>query len=206
MRSRLARWLMTSLLLAWCGSASAQNWTTLDSGVKYQLVTNFELAKCDRIVGSELAEFMEGSPLKSEHYFGEFAPPKYPLGLYTVTRPSVIPEKGNQPIMATEICAVPINATGPLPVVSYQHSTIFGRSDCPSAPDNSMEYTLMLAQLGSQGFTVVAADYFGIGDNSEPNSYLMRESIEQACLDILKATRQVRASLGVQSQTTSRGD
>lgn len=191
--------LLAALLLIGLSSASAQDWSSLESGVKYQLIGTWEPAKFEQVVSSELTEFMNGSPLKAEHYAGKFAAPKHSMRLYKISYPTVVPEKSNQPIVATGIVAVPVNVDGPRPIVSYQHGTIFGRYDCPSSPDNSMEYKLMLAQFGSQGYIVVSADYFGIGDSKEPNSYLMRESTEQACLDMLKATRQVLAALKVQT-------
>lgn len=191
--------LLPAILLNGLSSTSAQEWTSLESGVKYQLIGTWDPAKFEKIVTSELAEFMDGSPLKAEYYSGKFAAPKHSMRLYKVSYPSVIPELNNQPTVATGVIAVPVDVTGPRPVISYQHGTIFGRYDCPSSPDNSMEYKLMLAQFGSPGYIVVSADYFGIGDDQKPNSYLMRESTEQACLDMLKATRQVLASLKVQS-------
>jgi len=193
--------LALSLAAISLGSArpsSAQDWTSLDSGVKYQLIGTWDPAKFEKIATSELTEFMDGSPLKAEYYTGKFEKPKHAMRLYKVAYPSVIPELNNQPTVGTGIIGVPVDVDGPRPIVSYQHGTIFGRYDCPSSPDNSMEYKLMLAQFGSQGYVVVSADYFGIGDDQKPNSYLMRESTEQACLDMLKATRQVLASLKVQ--------
>ena len=131
--------LLPAILLNGLSSTSAQEWTSLESGVKYQLIGTWDPAKFEKIVTSELAEFMDGSPLKAEYYSGKFAAPKHSMRLYKVSYPSVIPELKNQPTVATGVIAVPVDATGPRPVISYQHGTIFGRYDCPTSPDNSME-------------------------------------------------------------------
>lgn len=191
--------LLPVLLVMGSSAASAQDWTSLESGVKYQLIDTWEPAKFEKIASSELAKFMDGSTLKAEYYTGKFPTPKHSMRLYKISYPSFVPERNKQPTVGTGIIAVPVDVDGPLPIISYQHGSIFGRYDCPSSPDNSMEYKLMLAQFGSQGYIVVSADYFGCGDNKEPNSYLMQESSEQACLDMLKATRQVLAALKIQS-------
>jgi len=176
---------------------AAEEWVALDSGVMYQSIGTWDSGKLGKVITTELAAFMDGSTLEPIHYAGKLAAPKFAVRLYKVSYPSRIPEKGNAPTMATGLIAVPITKAGPLPIVSYQHGTIFGRYECPSSPDNSMETKLMLAQFGSQGYIVISADYFGLGDNQEPNSYLMRESTEQACLDMLKASQQVLHSLDV---------
>lgn len=185
--------LFASLL----GRVAADDWMELAMGIKYQSIGTWDKQKLDKVITTELAAFMEGSTLDSIHYSGKLASPKFPVRLYKISYPSTIPEKENQQTIATGLIAVPITNERNLPVVSYQHGTIFGRDECPSSPDNSMETKLMLSQFGSQGYIVISADYFGVGDNQEPNSYLMRESTEQACLDMLKASKDFLASLQI---------
>lgn len=60
-----------------------------------------------------------------------------------------------------------------------------------------METRLMLAQFGGQGYVVVAADYFGKGSSVEKDSYLVKGSTQQACVDMLAAARKVCVELKV---------
>jgi hypothetical protein len=45
------------------------------------------------------------------------------------------------------LLAVPESGLDTMPVVSYQHGTVFSRTEAPSHPDESMEIRLMLAQF-----------------------------------------------------------
>ncbi len=55
----------------------------------------------------------------------------------------------------------------------------------------------MLAQFAGQGYVMVAADYFGKGSSTEVDSYLVKESTQQACVDMLGAARKVCEELKV---------
>ena len=117
---------------------------------------------------------------------------------YRVTYPSVVPEKNNRPTTASGLIAIPDNDATTLPVVAYQHGSVFGKDEVPSNPDQSMETRLMLAVFAGQGYMVIGADYFGKGVSPEPNGYIVRASTQQACLDMLFATQVVCPDLGVE--------
>ncbi|MDT9126990.1 alpha/beta hydrolase, partial [Escherichia coli] len=78
-----------------------------------------------------------------------------------------------------------------LPVVSYQHGTVYGRQEVPGFPEQSPETQLMIAQFAGQGYVVVGADYFGMGISTEPEGYLVKASHQQACFDFLMAANAV---------------
>ena len=82
-----------------------------------------------------------------------------------------------------------------MPVISYQHGTVFSKTQVPSNPEESMETRLMLAQFASQGYVMTAADYFGKGLSPDPDSYLVKASTQQACLDMLLAAKAVGEDL-----------
>ena len=52
--------------------------------------------------------------------------------LYRVAYRSTIPEQGNRPTVAYGLMAIPKGATGNLPLVSYQHGTLFLKESAPS--------------------------------------------------------------------------
>jgi hypothetical protein len=71
---------------------------------------------------------------------------------------------------------------------------VFDRSQVPSNPDASMETRLVLAAFAAQGYIVNGADYFGRGQSDLPDSYLVRQSTQQANLDMLLAARDFLAA------------
>jgi hypothetical protein len=140
--------------------------------------------KLKRIVNAELSEFLQGASIPFEQYQGKFAEPKFRVQLYKLTFRSMVPEQGNQEIRSTGLVAIPETDQLALPLLSYQHGTVFGKFQIPSETDNSMETKLLLTQFASQGYIVIAADYFGLGNSDLPNSYIQQASTEQACLDL----------------------
>ena len=92
----------------------------------------------------------------------------------TVSLPDqgMIPEQGNRPTLASGLVAVPQTAQKKLPVVSYQHGTVFTRTAVPSRPEESDETRIVTARLAGSGYVVIGADYIGKGDSTEPDSYM----------------------------------
>lgn len=84
-----------------------------------------------------------------------------------------------------------------LPLLSYQHGTVYGKEEVPSMPENSPETQLMLALFGGQGYVVIGADYFGMGNSKEPEGYMVKASHQQATYDMLLASRAVLQHLKV---------
>lgn len=154
--------------------------------LKSELVGSFDKNKLSSIVDSELASFLAGSPMPFSEFQGKFPNPKYEVQLYRLTYQTSIPEK-NKMVLATGLVAIPSGAGSLLPMVSYQHGTVFGRQVVPSYTDNSMETKLVVSQFGSQGYVVIGADYIGLGDSDEPNSYIVQKSTEEACIDFYAA-------------------
>ena len=171
--------------------------TKVPSGTEYQYLGTYDLNKMYSIFYKELEEFLTGGSMTFADFKGQFSTPKYPVKLYRVYYNSVIPEFDNKRTLTSGLVAIPDNGKDSMPMVSYQHGTVFGKDECPSNPDKSMETRLMIAQFASQGYIVIGADYFGLGVSDMPNSYLVRYSSEQACLDMLYAAKDVLAALKI---------
>ncbi len=128
---------------------------------------------------------------------------------YRVWYNSVVPERGNRPILATGLLAVPLNASGSVDMVSYQHGTVFLKEQVPSNSldtDNvgyagAYEGRLAVAAFGGQGSAVIAADYFGIGPTTEPEGFKVKASHQQACLDLYRAADRFLEASGLQLGT-----
>ncbi|WZO98710.1 hypothetical protein EP7_000298 [Isosphaeraceae bacterium EP7] len=161
----------------------------VSAGVRYREIGTYDVARLNRILTTERLEFSE--------FKVDFPPARFPVKLYRVLYDSVIPERNQRPTTASGLVAIPVTGRDDMPVVSYQHGTVFTRTAVPSHPDESTETRLMLARFAGQGYVVIGADYFGKGESTEPDSYLVKESAQQACLDMLRASREVCTSLQV---------
>lgn len=202
MKSSFLRACLLGLLCAYAPLALAQSPATPQPSsvflprAQQQLIGHYSLERLDQITGKELDAFMASSTQPST-YRGQFAKARYPVKLYRLTYHSVIPELDNRPTVASGLVAIPETGQKHMPVVSYQHGTVFDRSYVPSNPESSMETRLMLAQFAAQGYIVVAADYFGRGVSDLPDSYLVKDSTRQAGFDMFLAAREFLKSQGL---------
>ena len=157
---------------------------------QYEYLGTYDTNRLNQILTSELAEFSD--------FKVSYPAARYPVALYRVSYASVIPERHTQPTMASGLIAVPQTGGHTFPLVSYQHGSVFSKTAVPSHPDESMETRLMIAQFAGQGYLVIGADYFGKGISPETDSYLVKASTQQACLDMLIAARAVCADLKIE--------
>ena len=158
--------------------------------VTCELIGTYDIARLNKVLTTELAEFSD--------YPAKMPTATNAVRLYRIVYPSVVPEQNNRPTKASGLLAIPDGAPGKLPVVSYQHGTVFSKTEVPSHPDESMETRLMLAAFAGRGYVVVAADYFGKGESPETDAYLVKASAQQACYDMLTSARAASADLKVE--------
>lgn len=179
--------------LASPGAAAPRNGPVrLSSGVSYELIAHWDVKRLDRILETDTPKF---AGVKVS-----YTPARNAVTLYRITYSSVIPEKGNQPTTGSGLLAVPDTKAANFPLLSYQHGTIYGRHEVPSFPEESPETQLMIAQFAGQGYAVIGADYFGLGVSQEPEGYLVKASHQQACYDLLVASRSVLDHLKLKSE------
>ncbi len=157
------------------------------SGVSYEPIGRLDVDQLNAIISTRAPAFF-GVPIA-------VPPAKNAVRLYRVTYGSVVPEQENRPIVATGLIAVPEVDATTLPLVSYQHGTVYKKTEVPSFPDQSDETQLMLAQFAGQGYVVVGADYFGMGASKEPEGYGVMGSQQQAGVDMLNASQAVLKSM-----------
>ena len=175
------------------GLAQSSPATKVASGVSYELIARWDVDRLNKILLVDTQKF-SGIPMR-------YTPAQNGVRLYRVTYPSVIPEFGNRPTLASGLIAVPdVADSKSLPMVSYQHGTVYGRHEVPSFPDESPETQLMIAQFAGQGYLLIGADYFGLGTSKEPESYMVKASHQQATYDMLNASRSVLASMGIANE------
>jgi pimeloyl-ACP methyl ester carboxylesterase len=167
------------------------------AGVEYQWLNTYGFDKLGSIVSAELDTFLYGSPMPANEFKGKFEKPQFAVKLYKVKYLTRVPEWGQQPITVTGLIAIPDNGKDSMPIISYQHGTVFSKTAVPSFPEECMEYKLMVAQYASNGYVVIGADYIGLGESDLPNGYLIKESTEQACVDMILAAKDVLKSMNI---------
>ena len=189
----LVRWLVALALtfggVAQVWSAETGEVAPVASGVSYQLIGVWDADRLNHILAVDAPKFFSVNVT--------YTPARNAVRLYRITYPSVIPERGDKPTVATGLLAVPDGAGVSFPMLSYQHGTVYGKEEVPSFPDQSSETQLILAQFAGQGYVVVGADYFGMGQSKEPEGYVVKGSQQQAAYDMLTASRAVLAHMGV---------
>lgn len=188
------RALIAAVALFMTASAApvfAQGAVEVAAGVKYELIGRWDADKLNKVLTDEAPKFF-GVNVK-------YSAAKNAVKLYRVTYNSVVPERGNKPIVATGLVAIPDVAGTSFPMVSYQHGTVYEKTQVPSFPDQSPETQLMLAQFAGQGYIVIGADYFGMGSSKEPEGYMVKASHQQAAYDMLMASRAVLGALKLES-------
>lgn len=178
-----------ALLLALLASLGPARAETPPSGITVTFLERWDVDRLNRILGAD-AETFAGAPVA-------FTPARNAVDLYRVAYPSVIPELGNRPTTASGLLAVPATGAARFPLVSYQHGTVYGKDEVPSVPDRSMETAIMIAQFAGQGYLLIGADYFGLGQSTEPEGYMVKASHQQATRDMLGAGRAALAGMNI---------
>jgi pimeloyl-ACP methyl ester carboxylesterase len=180
------------------GSASAQpapaqappEKLAVAAGLTYQHIGRWDVARLNRILTVDTPAFTG--------FKVDYKPAQNAVNLYRVVYPSTIPEKNNRPTMASGLIAIPETSSKAMPVVSYQHGTVYLKDQAPSFPETSPETQLMIAQFAGRGDVVVGADYFGLGLSPEPEGYIVMGSHQQATTDMIRAGRAILATRGIE--------
>lgn len=178
--------LLSALIGIAISPVRAAEMKTVPGGVGYEYIGEYTTDRLNKILTTEVADFCT-------------FPITYPAAenavkLYRVRYTTVIPEDNNRPVPVSGLIAIPEVTATTLPVVSYQHGTVFSRNEVPSSPEDSMETRLNIARFAGQGYIVIAADYIGKGISTEPDAYLVKDSTVQACLDMIFAARSICAA------------
>ncbi len=92
------------------------------------------------------------------------------------------------PTIASGIVALPNNPDSPLPLVSYQHGTIYLNSEAPSSP--TAPERLIAGGMASLGYAAVMPDLLGFGTDADSfHPFVHRRSQATAVVDLLRAAR-----------------
>ena len=173
--------LIVSLFVVNFSHAQNKDFVVVSPTVRYQYIGTYDVTKLNNILNKDVPAIIEAKV--------SFTAAKNAVKLYRVEYSSVVPEQNNRPTVASGIIAIPATGARSMPLVSYQHGTIYSTMGVPSTPDNSWETQLMIAQFAGQGYVVIGADYFGLGSSKEKDSYIVINSQVQASYDMYEAAK-----------------
>ena len=95
-------------------------------------------------------------------------------------------------VQASGTVAIPKSKTGPSPLLSYQHATIFKDSAVPS---NDPLYDMTPVLAASAGFVAVAPDYIGYGASKAlTHPYIQAVPTANSVIDLLRAAKSYLAA------------
>ena len=178
---KIILFLIVSLFVVNFSHAQNKDFVVVSPTVRYQYIGTYDVTKLNNILNKDVPAIIEAKV--------SFTAAKNAVKLYRVEYSSVVPEQNNRPTVASGIIAIPATGARSMPLVSYQHGTIYSTMGVPSTPDNSWETQLMIAQFAGQGYVVIGADYFGLGSSKEKDSYIVINSQVQASYDMYEAAK-----------------
>lgn len=150
------------------------------------------------VLTEERAAFMKHTGAQPPYAMPRPSKATQDVDIYTVEYDSSVPEQGHRTVRVTGLLALPKGrSSGSLPLMSYQHGTVFGKYEVPSFAfrrenpsglphyDAAYETRYMVALFAGNGFAVMAADYVGMGGHAqEPEAYFVKEATQQVNHDL----------------------
>jgi hypothetical protein len=136
---------------------------------------------------------------------------RFDVELHRLVTETVVPETGER-VQVSGLLALPVGATGALPIVSWQHGTILSFDQVPSNltrlgaagyrltdSADSLETLFNVQRFAGRGYAVIAADYLGKGPfrNGRGEAYAVKDASVRTCLDVLAAGTAAMASRGI---------
>ena len=191
-------------------------------GAHYEYLETIKREALDQYMEDQKAWYLNGalidpkkpvepSNIKSylrDYEIPPFTPAANDVDLYRIGFRSSIPEQ-NRFVTAYGIAGIPKTSSESLPVVSWEHQTSFSKkyaaSQAFSYKLSDFEYgqtlstRLKIAHYAGQGYAVISADQFGLGNSTENYAYQVKKSNQQASFDLYSKSLDLIKSLGKSS-------
>lgn len=191
--------------LALCGTAHAEN-------AVFTYLKTVKAVELSRILDEQRTAFLGTHEAHPDYVLPPPSTAANDVELHVVRYDSVIPELGNRKITASGLVAIPVLPDRKkLPSIIYEHGTVFGKYEVPSYAfkdknptayahsDGSYETRHMVGLFGGNGYVVMAADYFGMGDGAaSPEAYFVKASTQQASYDFFLDVQAFLKSKGIE--------
>lgn len=181
----------------------------------FTLISTVPAAELNRMLDGERAGFIAAQVAGPGYELPPVSHATNDVEIYAVRYQSHVPERGGKPIAATGLVALPVlKNRARLPLISYQHGTVFGKYEVPSFAflasnpsdyphyDGSYETRYMVGLFAGNGYALVAADYFGMGGGAaDPEAYFVKASTQQASEDLYRDVQSFLASKGITQES-----
>ena len=191
-------------------------------GAHYEYLETIKREALDKYMEDQKAWYLNGAiidpkkpaePSNIKSYLRDyeipiFMPAANDVDLYRIGFRSSIPEQ-NRFVTAYGIAGIPKTSSESLPVVSWEHQTSFSKkyaaSQAFSYKPSDFEYgqtlstRLKIAHYAGQGYAVISADQFGLGNSTENYAYQVKKSNQQASFDLYSKSLDLIKSLGKSS-------
>ena len=192
------------LSLAW-SSAHAEKAT-------FKFLRTVTVAELNEILSTEREAFRQTAEMGAAYTLLPFSTASNDVDLYSVQYFSQSPDLGNgRRSLVSGLLALPKLANaGSVALMSYQHGTVWGKYEVPSYafktsnPDGYPHYAAayetryMVGLFAGNGYAVMAADYFGMGDGVRGDeAYMIKRSTAQVNYELYQDVRKFLSSRGV---------
>jgi len=190
-------------------------------GAHYEYLETIKREDLDQNMAKEKDWYLSGAvidtskPAESSNikdYLRDYeVPPLKPatndVDIYRIAFRSSIPEQ-DRFVTAYGIAGIPKTTAKSLPVVSWEHQTSFKKTNAASQAfsyKSDAEYgqalstRLKFAHYAGQGYAVISADQFGLGNSTEDYAYQVKRSNQQASFDLYSKSLDLIKSLGKSS-------
>ena len=179
-------------LLATCASALAQ-----DSTVTFLKTVTVE--QMNAMLSTEREEFIQTTSPGAGYNLPPVSTASNDVDLFVVRYFSRSPELDNRKrVLVSGLLALPkLSDMSSIPMISYQHGTVWGKYEVPSYAfksknpagydhyKNAYETRYMMSLFAGNGYAVMAADYFGMGDGAKSDeAYMQKRSTAKVNYDL----------------------
>jgi len=120
---------------------------------------------------------------------------EYPVKMYAITYNT--PDTDQQMVVASGLVIIPDPSVKKYSLVSFQHGTMVHKQEAPSYPE-TCDYVPVLKLFAGKQYVVAMPDFIGMGHSTVRHPYMHADTGASACLDMLRATKDLCAQLGVQ--------
>jgi pimeloyl-ACP methyl ester carboxylesterase len=126
---------------------------------------------------------------------------KYDVACYSLVYKT--PDVNDALIDASGLLCLPKGKSAASPLLSFQHGTIFNKTDAPTTVNSSYYWACPL--FASMGYIAVAPDYLGYGaSSSTPHPYLHAKTLSSSSVDMLRAAKSFLALPEINTATDGR--
>jgi hypothetical protein len=161
------------------------------------------------MLSTERSQFIESTSPGAGYNLPPASTASNDVDLFVVRYLSRSPDLNNRKrVVVSGLLALPkLSDMSSIPMISYQHGTVWGKYEVPSYafksknPDgydhykNAYETRYMVGMFAGNGYAVMAADYFGMGDGAKSNeAYMLKRSTAKVNYDLYVVVRRYLAS------------